>query len=127
MNVVLPDAIVAGYEGLLPEMAALGDDAHVLAAAVHGGAAIIVTSNLKGFPAETLRCHGVVAQSPDEFLCRLFRLAPDDVCLTLLEQAAGTSRPSLTTDQVLDRLGRMVPGFVAQVRQSPLLAAHDEE
>jgi hypothetical protein len=43
-------------------------DAHVLATAITGGAAWIITQNLRDFPARTLGAEGVRAQSPDDFL-----------------------------------------------------------
>ena len=65
----VPDAMVTGYETLidgfkLPD----ANDRHVLAAAIHGGASVIVTWNLKHFPTKALKPHGVAAQSPDNFL-----------------------------------------------------------
>jgi hypothetical protein len=44
------------------------DDRHVLAAAIVGRADVIVTANLKDFPAEALAPHGIEAQHPDTFL-----------------------------------------------------------
>lgn len=43
-------------------------DAHVLASAISGGAAVIVTQNLRDFPSRALAPEGVQAQSPDDFL-----------------------------------------------------------
>ena len=43
-------------------------DKHVLAAAVRGGADLIVTLNLKDFPTEPLVDYQVAAISPDIFL-----------------------------------------------------------
>lgn len=43
-------------------------DAHVLATAIAGGAALIVTLNLRDFPNRALAPEGVQAQSPDDFL-----------------------------------------------------------
>ena len=51
-------------------------DRHVLAAAIKGQADIIVTSNLKDFPANALERWGIEAQHPDEFLTRQFHLLP---------------------------------------------------
>ncbi len=69
MDRAVPDALVIGYreliEGLeLPD----SNDRHVLAAAIVGRADVIVTSNLKDFPAEVLALHGIEAQHPDTFL-----------------------------------------------------------
>lgn len=43
-------------------------DAHVVAAALSGGAEAIITFNLKDFPARALRPLGIVAAHPDAFL-----------------------------------------------------------
>ena len=53
------DAWVSGYESLIPTMTNEEKDRHVLAAAVHGGAPIIVTFNLRHFPVEHVSCWGV--------------------------------------------------------------------
>ena len=51
-------------------------DRHVLAAAVHEGATVVVTANLKDFLAADLAPHGVEAKGPDAFLVDLFHLHP---------------------------------------------------
>lgn len=72
MKAVLPDADVVGYETLIPGLSLPDlDDRHVLAAAIVGKASVIVTWNLKDFPAAALRPHGITCVSPDEFLIRL--------------------------------------------------------
>lgn len=55
MNAHTRDALVAGYEDMI-EVLALPDpdDRHVLAAAIKGRADLIVTANLKDFPADAL-------------------------------------------------------------------------
>ncbi len=52
MNEHIGDALVKGYEVLIPSMTGLPDpdDRHVLAAAIVGRANVIVTYNLKDFP-----------------------------------------------------------------------------
>src|SRR5208282_3003035 len=66
------NAEVTGYEFLIDTLT-LPDpnDRHVLAAAIHGGASIIVTANLRHFPAEKLAPHGLTAQHPDSFVFEL--------------------------------------------------------
>src|SRR3954449_10794149 len=47
------DALVTGYEDLIPGLQLPDpDDRHVLAAAIRGRADVIVTANLREFPAE---------------------------------------------------------------------------
>lgn len=53
MNAHVLDSLVAGFEPLIPDITLPDpDDRHVLAAAIHCGADIIVTFNLKDFPDE---------------------------------------------------------------------------
>jgi predicted nucleic acid-binding protein len=91
MDRVALDALVVGYEKLIPKLTLPDEnDRHVLAAAVCGKAQVIVTMNLKDFPAEVLEKYGMEAQHPDEFVLRLLDLAPYAV-----KEAAETHRKSL--------------------------------
>jgi predicted nucleic acid-binding protein len=47
------------------------DDRHVLAAAVVGGAAVLMTLNRADFPGRTLARHGLILREPDGFLAEL--------------------------------------------------------
>ena len=69
MDDAIPDCLVKGVEPIaqglvLPDP----DDVHVLAAAIRCGASVIVTLNLKDFPAQVLGQFGIEAQHPDEFV-----------------------------------------------------------
>ena len=69
MNTAVRDCLVSGYE---PLIAALDlpdpNDRHVLAAAIRAKAQIIVTKNLRDFPAERLAPWDIKAKSPDSFV-----------------------------------------------------------
>ena len=52
------------------------DDRHVLAAAIEGGAEIVLTYNLRDFPAAILTAYGISALHPDEFLCQQMAAEP---------------------------------------------------
>lgn len=53
MNAHVRDSLVTGFEHLIPSVELPdADDRHVVAAAIHGGASLIVTFNLKDFPPE---------------------------------------------------------------------------
>lgn len=54
-------------------------DIHVLASAIRGRADVIITLNLKDFPARELSAHGLVARHPDAVLLDLWLAAPDQV------------------------------------------------
>ena len=109
-----PEAEVVGYEHLVAAMNNQEKDRHVAAAAVKTGAQVIVTSNLKDFAALP---DGVEAQSPDEFLCNLFDLDPDEFVGLLRQQAADLVKPAVTFEELLERLHRVTPDFVAAVRK----------
>ncbi len=47
------------------------DDRHVLAAAVAGGAEVLMTLNRRDFPTRTLARHGLLLREPDGFLTEL--------------------------------------------------------
>jgi hypothetical protein len=69
MNLAVPGALVDGYETLVEALKLPDpDDRHVLAAAITAGALVIVTSNIKDFPAETLGPLGIEARTPDDFV-----------------------------------------------------------
>jgi hypothetical protein len=76
-------------------------DRHVLAAAVSAGATIIVTSNVRHFPARALRPHGVAARTPDQFLGDLLAADPAGMRALLVAQGAELHR-ARTLDEVLD-------------------------
>lgn len=81
MNHAVPDSLVTDYQDLIPGLK-LPDtnDRHVLAAAIKCGASVIVTSNLKDFPADYLEKFGIEAQHPDEFIACQFDLNPPVAC-----------------------------------------------
>lgn len=64
-----------------PERLDLPDtaDRHVLAAAIEGGANLILTDNWRDFPRATLAPHGLRAITPDDFVMQLWLNAPEDV------------------------------------------------
>ena len=83
----VPEALVTGYEGLIPTLELPDpDDRHVLAAAIHGGADCIVTFNLKDFPNSSLAVHGIEAIHPDDFVIQLLEDSPELVCLAARSQ-----------------------------------------
>jgi predicted nucleic acid-binding protein len=105
MNEAVRDCLVTGYEDLIDSLTLPDpDDRHVLAAAIRGGAEIIVTYNLKDFPAVTLARFDMEAQHPDDFLVSLFDLAPGPVCAAVKRQREGLRNPPKTADELLATL-----------------------
>lgn len=112
---VFPEALVTGYEALVSSMPNDPFDRHVAAAAVKGGAQVIVTRNLRHFRALPA---GLVAQSPDDFLCHLFDLFGEEMLRNLSENVQDHKRPPKTLAQLLCALEEVAPSFVAAVRAS---------
>jgi hypothetical protein len=99
------DALVTGYEHLI-EGLRLPDpnDRHVLAAAIRGRADVIVTPNLRHFPAEILARFGIEAQHPDEFILHLLDLAPGVVAGAARDHRESLKNPPKTIPEYLDTL-----------------------
>ncbi len=107
MNRFFDDACIEGWEGLT-EGITLPDpnDVHVVAAALRGRADVIVTSNLKDFPLQTLDGLGLDVQSPDEFLINQLDLDPEEVMGCLECQRLALKNPQVTMNELLSRLER---------------------
>jgi predicted nucleic acid-binding protein len=105
INDAVRDCLVTGYEPLI-ESLSLPDsnDRHVLAAALRAGAEMIVTFNLKDFPAQSLAAYGIAAVHPDEFVQMLFETAPEVVCVSVRRQREGLRNPPQTVEQLLATL-----------------------
>lgn len=66
----VPECLVSDYEHRIPSLKLKDEnDRHVLAAAIECDASIIVTFNLKDFPAKDLKPFAITAKHPDEFIC----------------------------------------------------------
>jgi hypothetical protein len=96
------DCLVVGYQDLIPSLT-LPDmnDRHVLAAAIRSGVDVIVTYNLKDFPAAILGLYGIEAQHPDEFITHLIDLAPSVICEAVKRQRMSLKNPPLSVDELL--------------------------
>jgi predicted nucleic acid-binding protein len=81
MNSATRDCLVEGYDALIDSVKLPDeDDRHVLAAAIHTQASVIVTFNLKDFPAKVLHPHNIAAIHPDDFVMRVIKMDSDSVC-----------------------------------------------
>jgi hypothetical protein len=114
------DAMVTGYEPLVPAMTNHPKDRHVLAAAIVGRANVIVTINLCDFPTEALASYDVDVQHPDEFLCNQWELDEEAMVAAIGRWLEDLSNPPQTLEQLLQKLGRHTPQFCEIVRTSEL-------
>jgi hypothetical protein len=72
MDAAVRDCLVTGYADLVDSLTLPDpDNRHVLAAAIRGGAEVIVTFNLGDFPANALTNFGIEARHPYQFIARL--------------------------------------------------------
>ena len=119
MNLAIRDAMIQGYEALIPSLELPDpDDRHVLAAAIRSGAQSIVTFNIKDFPPSVLGPLGVEALRPDDFLLDLLDLAPGAVASAVSEQANDLNDPPVSVSELLQRLVRQgLPQTVAKLEE----------
>jgi hypothetical protein len=102
MNEAVRDCLVTGYEDLIESLSLPDpDDRHVLAAAIRADAGVIVTFNLKDFPAEALANYNIEAQHPDDFLLGLFDAAAGAVCAAVKRQREALTNPPKTAEELL--------------------------
>ncbi|BAS57185.1 hypothetical protein NIES2135_34620 [Leptolyngbya boryana NIES-2135] len=120
MNSHVRDSVVTNYETLIPAIELPDpDDRHVLAAAIRCNASVIVTFNLKDFPADTLKLYDIDAQHPDEFILYLLDLKPLAVCTAAERQRQRLKKPPKDPEEYLGTLLRQgLPQTVSRLRES---------
>ncbi|MGK0674560.1 MAG: PIN domain-containing protein [Halothiobacillaceae bacterium] len=105
MDAHVRDCLVTGFEHLIPVIDLPDpDDRHVVAAAVHCGASLIVTFNLDDFPAETLKPYNLAAQHPDDFIVDLLDLHPAAVLEAAAHHRRSLRQPPKSAEEYLDTL-----------------------
>jgi hypothetical protein len=119
MNALTPQTVVRDYEHHIPTLSLPDpEDRHVLAAAIQAGASVIVTFNLRDFPASALSPYGIVAQSPDDFVSGL--MAQDGLREQIIAMAQRNQQnlknPPKTIVEYLDTLRQnQMPRTAAQL------------
>ncbi len=102
-----PDAIVDGYQALIPALKLPDpDDRHVLAAAIKAGAHAIVTENLKDFPDECMAQYEIEVQTADNFLVSTFELYADDAIQAIRKMRARYHQPPISASELIMSLLR---------------------
>jgi len=106
MDTGIPDALVSGYE---PLMASLllpdANDRHVLAAAIHGGAGVIVTANVRDFPADALAPYNILAREPDRFIHGLLDSDPESAVAAFAADRARLANPAMSPAEYIASVG----------------------
>jgi predicted nucleic acid-binding protein len=118
MDEHVKDSLVQGYEGLAMQVTLPDpDDRHVLAAAIISKAKVLVTFNLRDFPATALEPYGIDLQHPDTFIVRLMDMNMMNVCLAAKKHRESLQNPPKTVEDYLDALARHgLTGTVARLR-----------
>jgi predicted nucleic acid-binding protein len=108
-----PEAMSANYEHLLPAVTNDPKDQHVLAAAIHARAEMILTFNLKDFPEEALAPWQIEAQHPDTYLQTLYAIDARQVVARI--SAMASKHDDDMMEDTLIRLGTFVPVFAGRL------------
>jgi hypothetical protein len=94
MEEAFPEAEVKGYRAYQRLFAGVDPkDRHVAAAALKGGATVIVTHNLRDFPSDALSTHGLRASDPDGFIVRLVARDRATAAVTLERHRLALAKP----------------------------------
>jgi len=102
MNSYFTEANVVEFEQHIPTVQLPDpDDRHVVACAIQCEATIIVTKNLKDFPAEELEKFNITAQHPDDFICDLIELDKKTAQKALNKQLSTLKNPPQTKEELL--------------------------
>jgi predicted nucleic acid-binding protein len=107
MNSHVRDCLITNYEYLIAHLQLPdSDDRHVLAAAIKGGADVLVTTNLSDFPQSILDQHDIKAQHPDDFISDLLNLKPSKVVVAAKTCQQRLKNPPKSFDEYLEILLR---------------------
>jgi predicted nucleic acid-binding protein len=107
MNEALPRALVSGYENHI-SLVNLPDpnDRHVVAAGIAAGASIILTWNVRDFPAKELKKLGLRRETPDVFLSGLYDKVPDLTISSLANARRNLTKSRVSAPDFINVLNR---------------------
>lgn len=104
-QLAFPDALVDNYEPLVESLTLPDEnDRHVLAAAIKTNANIIVTNNVKDFPAEYLASFGLTVKNADDFITDTIDLNNDVALEAFRMMVMNRTNPDFDEFEILDRL-----------------------
>jgi predicted nucleic acid-binding protein len=102
MNSAIEDCLVEDFAWLIDSLALPDpDDRHVLAAAIVGHADAIVPFNLKDFPEQAIRAHGIDILHPDDFLIAQYDLDPIRVLGIVKLLRSRLRKPPISADELI--------------------------
>jgi predicted nucleic acid-binding protein len=110
-----PEAEVSGYAKLVGLMTNHEKDRHVVAAAVKGGASLVVTFNLRDFGDADLQPWEIIACHPQDYLLTLHSMNPGVVVGKLAAIAQDDGRD---LQDLLLHLGKSVPAFASRLLET---------
>jgi PIN domain len=114
MNDALPGATVGGYEDLIPTVNLPDpDDRHIVAAAIAAGASVILTWNLRDFPAAALKKYNLHRQTPDTFLADIYDQTPDLAVGSLANARRNLNKSRVSALDFVDILNNLKLGQLA--------------
>lgn len=118
MNSAVADALVEGYEDLIPSLRLPDEnDRHVLAAAIASASDAIVTFNLRDFPRPELEKYRLDVLHPDDFIFRQCGTEGGAVLVSAQRCRARLKNPPRSATDYLDTLERQgLPKTVAFLR-----------
>lgn len=103
-----PEALVSGYEHLIDLCDNEPKDRHILACAIHSKSELILTFNLRDFPADVLETWQVNVLHPQDYLLALYSMDPS----IMIHRLNGICRSRETDlESFLLHLGRWLPAF----------------
>jgi PIN domain len=101
------DCLITGYESLIVSLNLSDvDDRHVLAAAIHAHADVIVTSNIGDFPGSSLAGFDIGAWHPDKLVLYLLDLDDGMVCSAIRSLRSSLKKPAFSPEAYLENLAK---------------------
>lgn len=117
MNEYFPDGKVDNYESITETLECKDpNDRHVLAAAIKGGASILVTENISDFPLDIEEKYSIEIMKLDDFLELQFSLAPELVCIAIALLILRLKNPPFTVEEYVEKIKIRLPSFHAHLK-----------
>lgn len=113
-----PQALIEAPTSLIPCMPNDAGDKHVSAVAMVAKAEVIVTLNLKDFKPNDLDPFFIEAQSPDDFLTKLYDLNPDRMIGVIKKQASRLKDPQISEKELIEIIKKSAPVFAQRLLET---------